>query len=82
MPPLLWPVLELAAPLEAKLRHHFASGLPTDRLDRPQWLFDTALRVAREGGTALAPLQRALQDISQSYHIHVRSMTHDASAHG
>ena len=58
--PLLWAVQELAAPLEARLRHHFASGLPTDRPDRPEWLFATALRVAREAGPQLAPLQPAL----------------------
>jgi len=58
--PLLWAVQELASPLEARLRHHFASGLPTDRLDRPEWLFTTALRVAREAGPQLAPLQPAL----------------------
>ena len=58
--PLLWAVQELASPLEARLRHHFASGLPTDRLDRPEWLYTTALRVAREAGPQLAPLQPAL----------------------
>jgi hypothetical protein len=68
--------VELAAPLEAKFRHHFASGLPTDRIDRPEWLFGTALRVAREGGAALAPLQPALQDpdAAQSYQIQVRAV--------
>lgn len=72
-PPLLWPIVELAAPLEAKLRHHFASGLPTDRIDRPEWLFGTALRAAREGGVALAPLQPALHDQQSphSYQIQV-----------
>ena len=58
--PLLWAVQELAAPLEARLRHHFASGLPTDRPDRPEWLFTTALRLAREAGLQLVPLQPAL----------------------
>ena len=71
--PLLWPIVELAAPLEGKLRHHFASGLPTDRPDRPEWLFGTALRAAQEGGLALAPLQPALhnQDGAHSYNIQV-----------
>jgi hypothetical protein len=33
------------APIAAKLRKHFASGLATDRADRPEWLFSTALKV-------------------------------------
>eukprot|EP00891_Asterochloris_glomerata_P000268 jgi/Astpho2/268/Aster-02159 len=35
----------LAAPITARLRLHFASGRRTDRIDRPEWLFATALRV-------------------------------------
>ena len=75
-PPLLWPIMELAAPLEAKLRHHFASGLPTDRVDRPEWLFGTALRVAREGGVALTPLQPALQDRAAPRLYHIQVLNH------
>lgn len=55
--PLLWAAEELAAPLAERLRHHFAGGLPTDRPDRPEWLFATALKAAQQ----CAPLTQELQ---------------------
>lgn len=55
--PVLWIAEELAAPLAARLRHHFAEGLPTDRADKPEWLFATVLRAARQ----LAPHAQAFQ---------------------
>lgn len=57
--PLLWAAEELVAPLAERLRHHFASGLPTDRPDRPEWLFATALKAAQQ----CAPLAQELQPV-------------------
>ena len=43
--PPLWAVAELAAPIGQKLRKHFAGGLATDRIDRPEWMFNTVAKV-------------------------------------
>ncbi len=51
---------EAAAPLAASLRAHFSAGRPTDRPDRPEWLFGTALALARSLAPSLAPLQGAI----------------------
>ena len=56
----LWAVEEAAAPLAASLRAHFGAGRPTDRADRPEWLFSTALGLARGLAPSLAPLQGAI----------------------
>ncbi|EFN58829.1 hypothetical protein CHLNCDRAFT_140664 [Chlorella variabilis] len=61
--PLLWPAEELAAPLAQRLRHHFASGLPTDRPDRPEWLFATALKAAQQ----CSPLAQELQPCVEAH---------------
>jgi hypothetical protein len=53
-------VEEAAAPLAASLRAHFSAGRPTDRPDRPEWLFGTALALARSLAPSLAPLQGAI----------------------
>lgn len=45
--PVLWPAVELAAGVGVWLQHHFAQGLPTDRPDKPEWLFAAALKAAR-----------------------------------
>eukprot|EP00884_Botryococcus_braunii_P018181 jgi/Botrbrau1/5046/Bobra.37_1s0012.1 len=59
--PQLWAVSEVAAPLGDRLRLHFAAGLPTDRVDRPEWLFATALKIVKEHAQGLAPLQPAIE---------------------
>lgn len=59
--PVLWPAEELAAPLAPRLAHHFGQGLPTDRADKPEWLFATALRAARALAPHAAPFQAALE---------------------
>lgn len=59
--PALWAVCELAAPLTDRLRRHFAGqGMPTDRVDRPEWLFTTAARLAADVSPSLVPLQPAI----------------------
>lgn len=63
--PVLWVAEELAAPLEARLRHHFAEGLPTDRADKPEWLFATVQRAARQ----LAPHAQALQPAVEAHQL-------------
>lgn len=69
--PALWAVEELAAPLAERLRAHFAAGLPTDRADRPEWLFETALAAAKRLAPDLAPLQQAVEQhgLGHAYHV-------------
>lgn len=69
--PELWAVEEVAAPITERLRAHFAAGRPTDRADRPEWLFETALRLVRQLAPATAPLQAALEvhGLGQVYHV-------------
>lgn len=64
--PVLWPLEVLAAPLASMLRHHFAQGLPTDRADKPEWLFATALNITRQCAPHTAELQAAIHHIQQS----------------
>lgn len=64
----------MAAPLVARLRRHFGGqGMPTDRVDRPEWLFATAARLAADLSPALTPLQPAIAaaQLAQSYAIQV-----------
>ncbi|KAL4457702.1 hypothetical protein ABPG75_012567 [Micractinium tetrahymenae] len=63
--PLLWAAEELAKPLAERLRHHFASGLPTDRPDRPEWLFATALKAAQQ----CCPLAQELQPCVEAHQL-------------
>jgi hypothetical protein len=58
--PPLWPAAALLAAPAAALRRHFASGLPTDRADRPEWLFAAALGAARAAAPAAEALQPAV----------------------
>ena len=55
--PLLWPSMELVAGIAAWLRHHFGEGLPTDRPDRPEWLFAAAIKAAKQCAPAAEELQ-------------------------
>ena len=61
----LLPMLEVAQtitePLLAKLRFHFAFGRPTDRIDQPDWLFETAARATEEHLESFKALQPAVQ---------------------
>ncbi|KAK9906635.1 hypothetical protein WJX75_005264 [Coccomyxa subellipsoidea] len=69
--PALWAVEEVAAPIAERLRAHFAAGRPTDRPDRPEWLFETALRLVRQLAPATAPLQAAVEvhGLGDVYHV-------------
>ena len=44
----MWFAMELAKPLGACLGEQFAVDLPTGRLDHPEWLLSTALRLTRQ----------------------------------
>ena len=59
--PMLEVVQTITEPLLAKLRFHFASGRPTDRIDQPDWLFETAARATEEHLESFKPLQPAVQ---------------------
>ena len=54
-------VQTITEPLLAKLRFHFASGRPTDRIDQPDWLFDTAAKATQENLEAFKVLQPAVE---------------------
>lgn len=54
-------VQTITEPLLAKLRFHFASGRPTDRMDQPDWLFDTAAKATQENLEAFKVLQPAVE---------------------
>ena len=45
--PMLEVIQTITEPLLGKLRFHFASGRPTDRIDQPDWLFETAVRATK-----------------------------------
>jgi len=55
--PLLWVAQQLAAPLERELRRHFGNGAAAGRLDRPEWMLRTVLRLTQELGPQLDFLQ-------------------------
>lgn len=59
--PMLEVVQTITQPLLAKLRFHFASGRPTDRIDQPDWLFETAARATEEHLESFKALQPAVQ---------------------
>jgi hypothetical protein len=63
--PLLWPAEELVAGVSAWLHHHFAQGLPTDRADKPEWLFAAALKAARQ----CAPYAEELQPCVDAHQL-------------
>ena len=69
--PALWAVEEIAAPVTERLRAHFASGRPTDRPEKPEWLFGLALRMARQLAPGTAPLQGSLEihGLGNVYHV-------------
>lgn len=69
--PALWAVEEIAAPVTERLRAHFASGRPTDRPEKPEWLFGLALRMARQLAPGTAPLQGSLEihGLGNVYHL-------------
>ena len=69
--PALWAIEEVAAPVTERLRAHFASGRPTDRPEKPEWLFGLALRMARQLAPGTAPLQGSLEilGLGNVYHV-------------
>ena len=59
--PMLEVVQTITEPLLGKLRFHFASGRPTDRIDQPDWLFETAAGATAEHLESFKALQPAVQ---------------------
>lgn len=48
LPPQLWLGEDLAKCVGSWLQHHFASGLPTDRPEKPEWLFAAAIKATQQ----------------------------------
>lgn len=59
--PLLDVIQTITEPLLAKLRFHFATGRPTDRIDQPDWLFQTAAKLTKDHYEAFKMLQPAVE---------------------
>ncbi len=55
--PLLWAAQQLGAPVARELKRHFGNSAAAGRLDRPDWLLATVLRLARDLGPQLDFLQ-------------------------
>uniref|UniRef100_A0A061SJF9 Uncharacterized protein n=1 Tax=Tetraselmis sp. GSL018 TaxID=582737 RepID=A0A061SJF9_9CHLO len=60
--PRLWVAQLLLEPLEQRLRFHFAGGKETARVDKPEWMFSHALRLAKEAAPEAAALNGAVQE--------------------
>ncbi|KIZ05041.1 hypothetical protein MNEG_2918 [Monoraphidium neglectum] len=60
--PLLWAAQLLAAPLGEKLGALFDNTAPAGRLDRPAWLFQTVVRLAKEYGPQLEVFQSLVDE--------------------
>ena len=69
--PVLWAIEEVAGPVTERLQAHFASGRPTDRPEKPEWLFGLALRMTRQLAPGTAPLQGSLEShgLGNVYHM-------------
>jgi hypothetical protein len=76
--PILWSAIELAMPIAQRLRHHFAEGLPTDRVDKPEWLFASAIRFVQ----AAAPHMEAFQPGIDAHGLGDRCALWCACLHG
>ena len=61
MLPMLELVQTIVEPILTKLRFHFASGRPTDRIDQPDWLFKTAVEATQQLLESFKALQPAVQ---------------------
>ena len=59
--PVPWAARELMAEVGQKLTAHFSSGQKTDRLDKPEWIFQFALRAAKDAQSAVHPLEKGLE---------------------
>eukprot|EP00198_Chlamydomonas_reinhardtii_P007474 XP_001696811.1 predicted protein [Chlamydomonas reinhardtii] len=71
--PLLWAAQVLAEPVSRRLRSHFHPGAAsgTGRLDRPAWLFATALSWLRRHGHCLAALDDMLACLQLKPHYNM-----------
>ena len=64
--PVPWAARELMAEVRQKLTAHFSSGQKTDRLDKPEWIFQFALRAAKDAQSAVHPLEKGLEGAGDS----------------
>ena len=59
--PMLDVIQTITEPILTKLRFHFATGRPTDRIDQPNWLFQTAANLTKEHYEDFKLLQPAVE---------------------
>lgn len=59
--PMLDVIQTVTEPILTKLRFHFATGRPTDRIDQPDWLFQTAANLTKEHYEDFKLLQSAVE---------------------
>ncbi|KAF5834092.1 TIP-1 family-domain-containing protein [Dunaliella salina] len=70
--PVLWAAsAALVPPLQARLQAHFAPTTAAGRLDQPEWLFQTVLRLVQEHVGHVACLQPGLESAGLSGHCHM-----------
>jgi len=70
-PPLLWAVEVVSQPVVERLWHHFVDNAATDRIEHPEWLFETVRRVANSLAPQLSGLAASIQalDLGTTYHL-------------
>jgi hypothetical protein len=70
-PPLLWAVEVVSQPVVDRLRHHFVGNANTDRIEHPEWLFETVRKVANSLAPQLSGLAASVQalDLATTYHL-------------
>ena len=70
-PPLLWAIEVVSEPIIQRLRHHFIGNANTDRIEHPEWLFETVRKVAASLAPQLDQLTSYIQahELDSTYHL-------------
>lgn len=70
-PPLLWAVEVVSEPIAKRLRHHFVGNANTDRIEHPEWLFETVRKIAGMLAPQFDQLASYIQahDLDTIYHL-------------
>lgn len=80
-PPLLWAIEVVSEPIVQRLRHHFVGNANTDRIEHPEWLFETVRKVAASLAPQLDQLASYIQVQSCFVHEHPSMKTLHAVTH-